>query len=229
MAKQIAFKTYLKRFRRNLLQGLSEGSYKFGLHWAYFLLAIGGIILFIYVLITLLLLIDKDLFGHILTKSIGVYNAPDSAMNSCTKDAAEIYQKIGSGSILSQSDFLSVISNFYNSIITVLTTLIAILGFVSFFYLRNLSKQNAYEIVNDILSQKLTGDSMRHALSSDESWNEYLERLNKKADSIESFRDELKRIQDALQALAFSIEPTSALSKRLIELEEKVNRLLGVK
>lgn len=229
MARQMTFKTFINRTRKNLYDGLIDGSYKFGSTWIYTILHSISFVFLIFIAIVLCCFLDHRLFNDVLFHSFGtiLFNNP-GVEQACSESNENIYKLIENGNFISASDFLETISGFYNSIITVLTSLIAILGIVSFFYLKNLSVQSAYEIVDKALDKKLNADSINQAINSDESWNNYLQRLNNMSDRYDSIKSEINGLRNALQALAFNTGSNDVpirdmldnLEKRIMKLEK---------
>lgn len=124
------------------------------------------------------------------------------------------------GALLTPSELLSEIASFYETVITILTTLIAVLGVVAYMYVKSVSEESATKMVKERISERLSSDEHRSDIKK-AIVIETKDRLEGLASLESDVRDELDRIQEIVDS------PDMVTVKDLFERIKKIEQRIA--
>lgn len=155
--------------------------------------------------------IITDLPGSYLGEAKGVFSAV-SGMELNHFEARVLDRMLDRGAILTPSQHLSETSSFYESVITILTTLIGALSVVAYMYVRSVSEESARKTVKDAVSDRLkSSDHEKHVDDKvkelvDVHWNL---QIDAKVDGLNSYQEDLDRKISELNRYMEEISPVT--------------------
>lgn len=115
-------------------------------HLSHICILLCGAIIAVFIVLNFSFLLYNEEFAQKITGAKAVIIAPASAKEISADDMQKIIDLVNNGHVLTQDQFLSTITQFYNSIINILILIISVLGVAAYFSIRASSKNQAEEI-----------------------------------------------------------------------------------
>ena len=110
--------------------------------------------------------------------------------------------------MLTQDQMLSVLSDFYNGLITILVLFISILGAFTYYSVKTLSRKEAEDIaekeVGRAIDMKFQDKTfVKEMLENNEQISYFIDELNTKGDGIVNNEKKIKNLENRLMALEY--------------------------
>lgn len=130
----------------------------------------------------------------------------ESVVDLSDSEKALVARLLANGGIISPSMLLSEMSSFYERVITILTVLISILGFIAFMYVKSISVDGARDLVSKEVEKSLNSGAHKELVGKrvDAVSADVLEDLNSLYDDMSNFFIDSQKysIQDLYERLA---------------------------
>jgi len=129
-----------------------------------------------------------------------------SVVDLSDNEKALVARLLSNGGIISPSMLLSEMSSFYERVITILTVLISVLGFIAFMYVKSISVDGARDLVSKEVEKSLNSSEHNELVKNRvvQVSEEALENINTLYDDMSEFFAESQKyaIQDLYERLA---------------------------
>lgn len=187
------------------------------------MIAAGAIGMFIFLNLSAFIL-PESFLGYLTGADAVLTNHLDKTpLNAEEKKALLLL--VDKGRVLTQDQFLSMLSQFYNSTINTLIVVISLLGVIAYFSISSLSRRHAEELAEKCaereIRQKLSDDEyVKKLLSKSDELNELIDGSRIRDNIVGDVEDKVKKFEDRLRALEYwlmSSQPDEEKGKRLVE------------
>lgn len=184
--------------------------------WAVMLLAAGAIGMFIFLNFSVFIISNN--FIQDLTGAEVILVAPSEKIALTTDEEEALLLLVEKGHVLTQDQFLEVVSEFYNSIINTLIVVISLLGVFAYFSISSLSRRHAEELVEDYVERgiegKFSNDEYVEKLFNKSGYvNELIDSEEKRANTINKMNEKYKFFEERLNAIEYWLMSSSVPSE----------------
>ena len=161
-----------------------------------------GITLGTFIFLNLCTFLFNEQFIEFITRTFGVLSIYPAQNEITSEEWDSIQTLIKSGHILTQDQFLSVLSEFYNNIINILIVVISFMGIIAYLSIRAISREKAEEIAEKeterAISKRLSDENIQNILNKDGLISDLINFTNE--DRPELVND-MRNIKDRITAL----------------------------
>lgn len=172
-------------------------------HASHGVLFLCGIAISMFIIANFSLLILSESFSQNITHAKGVLIGNENNNSLSADDMQKIIDLVNNGHVLTQDQFLSTITQFYNSIINILVLIISVLGIAAYFSIRASSKSHAEEI-----SEKYAIHTINKKLEDAKFINETFENsklFEEFSTSNTSHTEIIQKLQDRIASIEYSL------------------------
>lgn len=163
--------------------------------------AVTGAILFLFVTA----IVMGDPINDVVVSAHGLV-FEKSVVELSDNEKALVARLLSNGGIISPSMLLSEMSSFYERVITILTVLISVLGFIAFMYVKSISVDGARDLVSKEVEKSLNSSGHKELVENRVKLvsEETVDNLNSLYDDMSEFFAESQKyaIQDLYERLA---------------------------
>ena len=171
-------------------------------------LVIAGSIIGTLLFLNLSLFLNSGEFLEQLTGTRGVLVHTDNSFSE--KDGKALALLVKGGHVLTHTELLDVLTNFYNGIINILVVVISLLGVLVYLSLSNLSRRHAEEI-----AQKSVENEFRIKLSD----RDFVDSLLSSNEALSGFMADIRGLLREISPLQNKITGDNGLERRIENIE----------